>query len=316
MSGTTAAFAAPGTFHNRAVLITGGAGTLGRPLSIALARAGANVVVNDLGSSPHHATSTSASTQHNPASSLVAELTSLGLSAIASTLNVTTSSAEIIDLAIATFGRIDAIVNCVSIHPFAPFEDQDADMCRKALETNVLGPMQVLRAAWPHFKRQGYGRVVNFTSDSIFGMENSAAYVASKGAILGLTRSLALEGKDFGVCVNAVAPIAYPPMVMTAWEMFPEEQKEWFKGTFTAESNVPMLMALASEECTVSGELFEVGAWAVGRMVLGTAKGVGGLRIMEDCLGKIGDITARGTTAEVLEPKNVAEYFPFKAGYI
>jgi NAD(P)-dependent dehydrogenase (short-subunit alcohol dehydrogenase family) len=314
-----APFAAEGSFLNRTILITGGAGTLGRRISIAFAKAGANVIVNDLGSSPHHNASMptpSPTLTSSPASSLVAELTSLGLSAVASTHDITTSSAAIIDLAIANFGRIDAIINCVGIHPFAPFQDQDLDVCRKALETNVLGPMQVLRAAWPHFRKQGYGRVVNFTSDGLFGMENSAAYIASKGALLGLTTSLALEGRDFGVCVNACAPVAYPPMVMSAFEVLPQEQREWFKDTFTSESNVPMVMALASDECRVTGELFEVGAWAVGRMVLGTTKGIAGLRTMEECLERMGDITGKGTAAEVFEPKDVADFLAFKAAYL
>jgi NAD(P)-dependent dehydrogenase (short-subunit alcohol dehydrogenase family) len=309
-----APFAAPGSFLNRTVLITGGAGTLGRPLSIALAKAGANVIVNDLGTSPHHTTSTS--TPQNPASSLVTELTSLGLSAVASTHNVVTSSAAVVDVAIATFGRIDAVINCVGVHPFAPFEDQDADVCRQALETNVLGPMQVIRAAWPHFKKQKYGRVVNFTSDGMFGMEKSAAYVAGKGALLGLTRSLALEGEPFGIAVNACAPVAYPPMVMTAFEALPQGQQEWYKSTFTAESNVPMIMALVSNECNISGEAFEVGVWAAGKMVLGTTKGIAGLRTMEQCLEKLGGLTGKGVSKEVFEPKDVADYLAFKAGYI
>ncbi len=309
-----APLSAPGSFLNRTVLITGGAGTLGRPLSIALAKAGANVIVNDLGTSPHHNTSTSI--PQDPASSLVAELISLGLSAIASTHNIITSAAAIVDLAVTTFGGIDAIINCVGVHPFAPFDDQDADMCRLALETNVLGPMQVIRAAWPHFKKQKHGRVVNFTSDGLFGMENSAAYVASKGALLGLTRSLALEGEPFGITVNACAPVAYPPMVMSVFEVLPQGQQEWFKSTFTAESNVPMVMALASKECIATGEVFEVGVWAVGKMVLGTTKGIAGLRTMEQCLEKVGGMTGKGTSVEVFEPKNVADYLAFKAGYI
>lgn len=180
----------------------------------------------------------------------------------------------------------------------------------------MLGPMQVLRAAWSHFKKQRYGRVVNFTSDGVFGLENSAAYVASKGALLGLTRSLALEGKDFGVCVNACAPIAYPPMVMSAFELLPKEQREWFKGTFTSESNIPMIMALVCEDCKVTGELFEVGAWAAARMVLGTTMGIGGLRTVEGCLERMGDIIEKRTAAEIFEPKDVADFLAFKSRYI
>jgi NAD(P)-dependent dehydrogenase (short-subunit alcohol dehydrogenase family) len=217
-------FAAENSFYNRTNLVTGGAGTLGRPLCIALARAGANVIVNDLGSSPHHQTA-SASTQHNLAEELAAEIKSSGFSAIASTHDVVDSAADIVNLAITTFGKIDAIINCVRIHPYFPFEDQGKEICQKVFGTNVLGPMQVVRAAWPHFKAQKYGRVVFCTSASVFGMENSAAYIASKGALLGLTKSLAFEGNEHRILSNAIAPAASPPMVMSAFEILPAEQR-------------------------------------------------------------------------------------------
>lgn len=159
---------------------------------------------------------------------------------------------------------------------------------------------------------------MNFTSDSLFGMENSAAYVASKGAMLGLTKALAVEGTELGVKVNACAPVAYPPMVMSAFEVLPEAQREWFKGTFTAESNVPMVMALASESCQISGEILEIGAWGMGKMVLGTTKGVGSLKTMEECLERTAEVVKTGTgkDREVFEPKDVVEFLGFKTSYI
>ena len=272
-------------------------------------------MINDLGTSPHHQASP---TKTSPAEDLAAHLTAEGFSAIPSTYDITTSPAAILDLAIEKFGRIDVVVNCVGIHPYSPFTSQDIDVSLKVFETNVIGPMQVIRAAWPYFTSQSYGRVVNFTSDSLFGMENSAAYVASKGAMLGLTKALAVEGREFGVKVNACAPVAYPPMVMSAFEVLPEAQREWFKGIFTAESNVPMVMALASENCQITGEILEIGAWGMGRMVLGTTKGVGRLKTMEECLESMVEVmkTGTGTNTEVFEPKDAVEFLGFKTSYI
>lgn len=156
---------------------------------------------------------------------------------------------------------------------------------------------------------------MNFTSDGLFGLENSAAYVASKGALLGLTRSLAVEGREIGVRVNACAPVAYPPMVMSAFEVLPVEQREWFKETFTPESNVPVIMALVSERCEVSGEVLEVGGWAMGRMVLGTVKGVGGIKSMEECLSKMGDLKKEERVG-IFEPKDVGDFLGFKTSYM
>jgi hypothetical protein len=147
-------------------------------------------------------------------------------------------------------------------------------------------------------------------------MENSAAYGASKGAVLGLTRSLAIEGKEWGILVNAMAPVAYPPMVMEAFEVLPVEQREWFKGVFTAESNVPGIMALVSEGYGVTGEVLEVGGWGVGRMVLGAVMGVGDVRSMEGVLEKMGGVMVRGPDAEVFEPQDVGDFLGFKAGYL
>jgi NAD(P)-dependent dehydrogenase (short-subunit alcohol dehydrogenase family) len=85
----------------------------------------------------------------------------------------------------------------------------------------VLGPMQVASAAWPHCKKQRHERVVNFTSKRRVRHENSTAYMTSKEALLGLTRSLALEEEPNDVTVIACAPVAYPPMVMNVFEVLP-----------------------------------------------------------------------------------------------
>lgn len=308
-------FTAPNSFHNRTILVTGGAGTLGRPLCIALASAGENVIVNDLGNSPHHQTAAS-STQHNPAEELAAEIKSSGFSAIASNHDVVDSAAEIVRLALTAFGKIDAIINCVGIHPYSPFEDQGEEICRKVFDTNVLGPMQIVQAAWPHFKAQIYGRVVFCTSASIFGMENSAAYIASKGALLGLTKSLAFEGTEHGILANAIAPAASPPMVMSAFDILPAEQKEWFEITFKPESNTPAIMALLSEDCKVTGEIFETGAWGVGRIVVGAAKGVGNLRTMEGCITEMGGFVQKDAKIDLYVPTSTPDFVDYKASYI
>ena len=140
--------------------------------------------------------------------------------------------------------------------------------------------------------------------------------MASKGALQGLTRSLAIEGKEIGVCVNAVAPVAYPPMVMSAFEILPVQQREWFKETFTPESNVPSILALVSESCDVTGEVLEVGGWALGRMVLGCARGVGGVTTMEEALSKMEDVRRKGEGEEIFEPKDVGEFLGIKTGYM
>ena len=287
--------------------MTGGAGTFGRAVSFAFARAGANVVVNDLGTSPHHKADSS------PAEDVVVGMRVFGLSAVASTHDVVKDSVAIVDLALKTFGSVDIIVNTVGIHPYAPFELQDARVWKRALETNVMGPTNVIGAAWPVFKKQKYGRIINCTSDGLYGMEQSTAYVASKGAIFGLTRSLAIEGAEYGIKVNACAPVAYPPMVMSAFDQLPQQQKEWFKATFTSNSNVPAILALASDKNDISGETFELGAWGVGRMFLGTARGSGPAMTMDEAMHRIKDVMGDVKGKEFAEPKAMPEFLLFKA---
>ena len=111
----------------------------------------------------------------------------------------------------ARFGRIDAVVNNAGYGGDGLFEQaSDADI-RAMFETNVFGPMNVMREALPEMRAAGNGAIVNVTSMAgHLGLPGHAVYAASKHAMIGLTESTALEYKPLGVRIHSVAPGAYP----------------------------------------------------------------------------------------------------------
>ncbi|EXJ85155.1 hypothetical protein A1O3_05830 [Capronia epimyces CBS 606.96] len=300
--------AAPGSFHQRTVIVTGGAGFIGAPLCKAFARAGANVVVNDYGCSVSGEGSSA-----SPAEQVAQEIRAEGLSAVADMHNVATDAEQIVATALARFGRVDVIVNNAGITIYGPVEAQGPEAMRRVFEVNALGAMALCHYAWPHMQRQAYGRVVNVTSDSVFGMADSSPYVLSRGAVLGVTRTLALEGRPHNILVNAVGPSAYSRMRMAADEdsRLPAEQHAQLQARYPGESNVPAILALASEKLDLSGEIWSTGSYALGRTILGTVKDVKGLRTLDECLQAMQVLMDKDR--EWTEPHSIADYAAFKS---
>ena len=117
--------------------------------------------------------------------------------------------------AIARYGRVDILVNNAGISWGAPYEEMPLDAWRKVLETNVIGTQLMTRAVLPVMRRQGYGKIVNIAS--IMGLAGvpreileASSYTASKGALIALTRELAVHYAPHGIRVNALAPGFFP----------------------------------------------------------------------------------------------------------
>ena len=109
--------------------------------------------------------------------------------------------------ALAAFGRLDIVVNNAGIAPAGPFLEQDPDDVEEVFRINVLAPGWLSRRAGEHFVAQQRGKIVNISSISgIRGKARLAAYSASKGAIIQLTKALAAEWARYNVQVNAIAP--------------------------------------------------------------------------------------------------------------
>lgn len=246
-------------FDGRVVVVTGAGRGLGRAYALLLAARGATVVVNDLGGSMSGVGSDTA-----PASSVAEEIVAAGGTASADVNDVASEAGaqSLVDGALERHGRLDALINNAGIIRWAALPDADADNLAAHLAVHVGGSFNTVRAAWPHFVERGYGRVVMTTSSGIFGLPNNTAYAAAKGAIVGLTRSLATAGAPHGVSVNAIAPAAATRMGgdTSSAEMSPDLV-------------APMAAYLAHEDCPVTGEIYAAGAGRFARIVIAQADG-------------------------------------------
>ncbi len=105
------------------------------------------------------------------------------------------------------FGRVDTLVTCAGVHRWGPSESLDWDVWDETLEVNLTGTLSFIRAALPSMIAAGAGRIVTFASElALTGREEDAAYCASKGAIVSMTKALAREYAARGILVNCIAP--------------------------------------------------------------------------------------------------------------
>jgi NAD(P)-dependent dehydrogenase (short-subunit alcohol dehydrogenase family) len=181
---------------SRVIAVTGGASGIGFAFSEALARAGHQVVIADL----------------RGAAEAAKRLKDQGLQALGTQTDVIQPDqvAAMVDQAVKAFGRLDVLVNNAGLFTtlaLKPFDQiSDAEWMR-VMEVNTLGPFVCAKAVVPQMRKNGFGRIVNIASTTpIKGTPNMLHYVASKGAVIAFTRSLARElGRD-SITVNAIAP--------------------------------------------------------------------------------------------------------------
>ncbi len=118
--------------------------------------------------------------------------------------------AQLPQLALDTFGKLDIVVNNAGIAPAGSFLEQDDELWHKVMAINVAAPATLARAAGRLMAAQGYGKIINIASTSgILGKASLVAYSASKGALLQFTKALAAEWAKTGIQVNAIAPGAF-----------------------------------------------------------------------------------------------------------
>lgn len=186
--------------QDRVAIVTGGAQGIGRAYSLGLAREGCAVVVADLVAGD----------------AVVAEIEEAGGRAAAIRVDVSDeeSTNAMAATAVDRFGRIDALINNAGYfkHVFrGPFDEIDVDEWDKAFAVNVRGVWLCCKAVMPQMQNQGYGKIINISSNTVWkGAPNFLHYVTSKAALTGLTRALAREVGDHNISVNTVAPDFIP----------------------------------------------------------------------------------------------------------
>ena len=191
------------------------------------------------------------------------------------------SRASIVETAIEAFGRLDAVVNNAGIHDPGSFEALSADQFRRMLDVHFFGTVFVTQAAWPHFVKAGYGRVVNTVSEAMLGgIPELTSYGAAKGAVFGLTRNLATEGPAHGIRVNAIAPRAFTRMsashsdALAEYMSLPKEVMDQINDSMPPEMCAPAAAFLAHESCPLNGEVLQVGMGGVSRIAVVHSQGI------------------------------------------
>jgi NAD(P)-dependent dehydrogenase (short-subunit alcohol dehydrogenase family) len=198
MSLTVKYHVSSGRFEGRRALITGAAQGLGYATAARLGAEGAAVGIVDL--------------DETAAKAAADRLAEEGYDAVGYGGDVTdVSRVEEIVADFGSRGSVDVLVAAAGIFPVVDFADMTIELWRKVIDVNLGGFFACASTVMPVMKSQGYGRVVGISSETfLIGVPNQAAYVASKGGVIGLTRALAREGGPHGVTANVVLPGLIP----------------------------------------------------------------------------------------------------------
>lgn len=247
------------SMQGKVALVTGAGRGVGRGIALELARAGAAVVVNDLGASLEGDDPGSLS----PAQEVVREIEAAGGEAVADGNSVADrdGAQAMVQLALDRFGRIDAVVNNAGNLRDVLFHKMEEEDFDAVIAVHLKGSFNVSRAAAPHFRTQASGAYVHMTSTSgLIGNFGQANYSAAKLGIAALSKSIALDMQRFNVRSNAVAPFAWTRMVGSIPEDTPEQKKrvEGLK-KLVPEKIAPFVVALCSDAgASVTGQIFGV----------------------------------------------------------
>jgi NAD(P)-dependent dehydrogenase (short-subunit alcohol dehydrogenase family) len=263
----------------KVAIVTGAAGGLGRAYAIALAQAGAAVVVNDI------------STAVATAGAVVEDIRAHGGRALGIVESVAEADGaqRLIDETLGAFGRLDVLVNNAGIVRSRPIVEMSDDDFDAVLAVHLRGTFMCTRAALRVMCTRGGGRIINTTSGRAYygHSAGTANYAAAKGGIISLTGVTAVEGKEFGITCNAISPLARTPMSaqFLAGDTDP---------SLDPAAVAPLVVFLASDAAAaITGEVFRVarGEIATVRTTIGAPMRSHGERwTPEEIAARIGEI--------------------------
>ena len=244
---------------SKAAIVTGGAVGLGRAYALALAEAGASVVVADVDASV--------------ADEVVGEIEAAGGRAVAASVDVSQrrDTERMTQTCLDSFGRVDVLVTNAGVSEPAMIHKMTEEQWDKVISVNQKGVFHSIQAVLPAMREQGSGRIINVASASgLIGDIGQINCAASKGAVVAMTKAAARELARYNITVNALSPVARTEMTRTVFE----DPK--FKDTYLSfiplgyfgepEEIAPAVVFLASDEAAyVTGVIFRVdGGRAIG----------------------------------------------------
>jgi NAD(P)-dependent dehydrogenase (short-subunit alcohol dehydrogenase family) len=259
-------------FSGQVAIVTGAGRGLGRLYALELARRGASVVVNDVGSAMH-----GDGVDRSVADEVVDEIARAGGRATASHGSVDTPEGgqAVVDTAVERFGRLDALVSNAGIFQTLPFEDLSPADWNRMLRVHLDGGFFVSQPAFRVMKAQHYGRFVFIASSAgLFGQPASAHYAAAKAGLMGLTNVIAIEGAEHGILANTVLPFGLSRMVTeTLGGDAALVDESAFLRAIRPELVVPIVTFLASRACDFSHHNYSAGAGRFARAFVGLGRG-------------------------------------------
>ncbi|QBI52697.1 SDR family NAD(P)-dependent oxidoreductase [Streptomonospora litoralis] len=255
-------------FDGRVAIVTGAGLGLGRAHALELGARGAKVVVSE------HTEDSGDSGGEDSGSVEAAEevaerIRSAGGAAAVSVGDITHEEGahSLVDTAVNTYGRVDIVVNSAGVLRDRAFRNIGTDEWDTVVGLHLRGTFLVTRAAFGHMRGNGYGRIVNTASPAaLFGNFGQTNFAAAKMGVIGLTKTLSIEGARYDITANAIAPLARTPLTE---KMFPD-----FSEALLAPERVsPAVVWLAHEDCETSGEVYSVIGGRVARIFLAEGPG-------------------------------------------
>ena len=277
------------SLRGQVAIVTGARRGLGRSYAHELAGRGAAVVVNG-------------TPESGGLDELVAEIAAAGGIAVASPRDITTRDGgrAVVDDALKAFGAIHILVNNAGILRTDFFENLTDAKIDDVFDIHLNSLFYVTQPTFAVMREAGYGRIINTSSNTAFGMSGLASYGAAKAGVIGFTKCLALEASEHGIGVNCILPNATTPAM--ANDPIPGfENDTRFGAAFTAVSDrfgtdlvAPMVAFLASRDCTLSGEALSALGGRYARVFFGVTEGwlaPSGVITADDIAANISQIT-------------------------